>query len=170
MLPLPLTERLLTTLRPVFVPFGVILGLASGIGLPEKASRSGKADDWSDVPDDQGYGPMRDAIVRQYRKSSAARHLMPNFDVRNAWIAENIGPVLIVSEGALTISQGSRFTDNKGQLLATGPITNVQIQDTQFLRNGHSSFGGTAAAGGSASSAPAMGTSNKVCFSSSQSR
>ncbi len=37
---------------------------AIGCTLPEKALRSGKADDWSDVPDDQGYGPMRDAIVR----------------------------------------------------------------------------------------------------------
>jgi arsenate reductase len=37
---------------------------AIGCTLPEKATRSGKADDWSDVPDDQGYGPMRDAIVR----------------------------------------------------------------------------------------------------------
>jgi protein-tyrosine-phosphatase len=37
---------------------------AIGCTLPEKALRSGKAADWSDVPDDQGYGPMRDAIVR----------------------------------------------------------------------------------------------------------
>src|SRR5262245_41687574 len=37
---------------------------AIGCTLPEKAVRSGKAADWSDVPDDQGYGPMRDAIVR----------------------------------------------------------------------------------------------------------
>jgi protein-tyrosine-phosphatase len=36
---------------------------AIGCTLPEKAQRSGKAADWSDVPDDQGYGPMRDAIV-----------------------------------------------------------------------------------------------------------
>ncbi len=28
------------------------------------ATASGKASDWSDVPDDQGYAPMRDAIVR----------------------------------------------------------------------------------------------------------
>src|SRR5262245_46308475 len=37
---------------------------AIGCTLPDKALRSGKADDWSDVPDDQGYAPMRDAIVR----------------------------------------------------------------------------------------------------------
>jgi protein-tyrosine-phosphatase len=35
-----------------------------GCTLPDEAQRSGKADDWSDVPDDKGYGPMRDAIVR----------------------------------------------------------------------------------------------------------
>ena len=37
---------------------------AIGCTLPEKARASGKANDWSDVPDDKGYGPMRDAIVR----------------------------------------------------------------------------------------------------------
>jgi len=37
---------------------------AIGCTLPDQAQRSGKAADWSDVPDDQGYGPMRDAIVR----------------------------------------------------------------------------------------------------------
>jgi len=37
---------------------------AIGCTLPDRAARSGKAADWSDVPDDQGYGPMRDAIVR----------------------------------------------------------------------------------------------------------
>lgn len=41
---------------------------AIGCTLPEKATRSGKAADWSDVPDDQGYGPMRDAIVRHVRQ------------------------------------------------------------------------------------------------------
>jgi arsenate reductase len=41
---------------------------AIGCALPEKAQRSGKAADWSDVPDDQGYGPMRDAIVRHVRQ------------------------------------------------------------------------------------------------------
>ena len=41
---------------------------AIGCALPEKAQRSGKARDWSDVPDDQGYGPMRDAIVRHVRQ------------------------------------------------------------------------------------------------------
>jgi len=37
---------------------------AIGCTLPDKARVSGKAADWSDVPDDRGYGPMRDAIVR----------------------------------------------------------------------------------------------------------
>jgi arsenate reductase len=37
---------------------------AIGCTLPDQARASGKAADWSDVPDDQGYGPMRDAIVR----------------------------------------------------------------------------------------------------------
>jgi hypothetical protein len=40
---------------------------AIGCTLPDKATRSGKASDWSDVPDDQGYGPMRDAIVRHVK-------------------------------------------------------------------------------------------------------
>jgi len=37
---------------------------AIGCTLPAVATASGKASDWSDVPDDQGYAPMRDAIVR----------------------------------------------------------------------------------------------------------
>src|SRR5262249_21146615 len=41
---------------------------AIGCTLPDKAARSGKAADWSDVPDDQGYGPMRDAIVRHVKQ------------------------------------------------------------------------------------------------------
>jgi arsenate reductase (thioredoxin) len=41
---------------------------AIGCTLPEKAQRSGKAADWSDVPDDQGYAPMRDAIVRHVKQ------------------------------------------------------------------------------------------------------
>jgi arsenate reductase (thioredoxin) len=41
---------------------------AIGCNLPEKARQSGKAADWSDVPDDQGYGPMRDAIVRHVKQ------------------------------------------------------------------------------------------------------
>jgi arsenate reductase (thioredoxin) len=38
---------------------------AIGCTLPSMATASGKASDWSDVPDDQGYAPMRDAIVRR---------------------------------------------------------------------------------------------------------
>ena len=37
---------------------------AIGCTLPAMAMASGKAADWSDVPDGQGYAPMRDAIVR----------------------------------------------------------------------------------------------------------
>jgi len=40
---------------------------AIGCTLPDKALASGKASDWSDVPDDQGYAPMRDAIVRHVK-------------------------------------------------------------------------------------------------------
>ena len=41
---------------------------AIGCTLPDQAQRSGKAADWSDVPDDQGYAPMRDAIVRHVKQ------------------------------------------------------------------------------------------------------
>jgi protein-tyrosine-phosphatase len=37
---------------------------AIGCTLPATAAKSGKATDWADVPGDQGYAPMRDAIVR----------------------------------------------------------------------------------------------------------
>jgi arsenate reductase (thioredoxin) len=37
---------------------------AIGCTLPTVAAKSGKTADWTDVPDDQGYAPMRDAIVR----------------------------------------------------------------------------------------------------------
>lgn len=40
---------------------------AIGCTLPDAAMVSGKAGSWDDVPDDQGYGPMRDAIVRHVR-------------------------------------------------------------------------------------------------------
>jgi arsenate reductase len=40
---------------------------AIGCTLPAAAVRSGKAADWTDVPDDQGYAPMRDAIVRHVK-------------------------------------------------------------------------------------------------------
>jgi len=36
---------------------------AIGCSLPDSARRSGKASDWSDVPEDRGYPAMRDAIV-----------------------------------------------------------------------------------------------------------
>ena len=41
---------------------------AIGCTLPDKAARSGKSAEWSDVPDDQGYAPMRDAIVRHVKQ------------------------------------------------------------------------------------------------------
>ena len=41
---------------------------AIGCTLPATAKRSGKASDWSDVPDGQGYAPMRDAIVRHVKQ------------------------------------------------------------------------------------------------------
>ena len=37
---------------------------AIGCTLPATAVASGKSRDWSDVPDDQGYPAMRDAIVK----------------------------------------------------------------------------------------------------------
>ncbi len=40
---------------------------AIGCTLPSTATAAGKASSWDDVPDDQGYGPMRDAIVRHVR-------------------------------------------------------------------------------------------------------
>jgi protein-tyrosine-phosphatase len=40
---------------------------AIGCTLPKAAASSGKAVDWTDVPSDQGYAPMRDAIVRHVR-------------------------------------------------------------------------------------------------------
>lgn len=40
---------------------------AIGCTLPATAGAAGKAASWDDVPDDQGYEPMRDAIVRHVR-------------------------------------------------------------------------------------------------------
>ena len=40
---------------------------AIGCTLPTVATASGKAAAWSDVPDDKGYGVMRDAIVAHVR-------------------------------------------------------------------------------------------------------
>ena len=41
---------------------------AIGCTLPDTARKSGKATDWSDVPDDRGYAATRDAIVRHVRE------------------------------------------------------------------------------------------------------
>lgn len=40
---------------------------AIGCTLPTVATASGKSRSWDDVPDDLGYEPMRDAIVRHVR-------------------------------------------------------------------------------------------------------
>ena len=41
---------------------------AIGCTLPAGAASSGKAKDWSDVPDDKGYEGQRDAIVRHVKE------------------------------------------------------------------------------------------------------
>jgi protein-tyrosine-phosphatase len=41
---------------------------AIGCALPAAAVSSGKARDWSDVPDDKGYEAQRDAIVRHVKQ------------------------------------------------------------------------------------------------------
>jgi protein-tyrosine-phosphatase len=41
---------------------------AIGCALPAAAVSSGKAKDWSDVPDDKGYEAQRDAIVRHVKE------------------------------------------------------------------------------------------------------
>ena len=41
---------------------------AIGCVLPAAAKSSGKAKDWSDVPDDKGYEGQRDAIVRHVKE------------------------------------------------------------------------------------------------------
>lgn len=41
---------------------------AIGCTLPSAAQASGKARDWSDVPDDKGYEGQRDAIVRHVKE------------------------------------------------------------------------------------------------------
>lgn len=68
-------------------------------------------------------------------------------EIRNAWLHENTGPVVVVSEGSLDVSKATRFTDNRGPAIATGPSTRARIDDTQFFRNGGSDFGGAAAQG-----------------------
>lgn len=59
------------TQQPTAIADGDIDGathiFAIGCTLPRKARQSGKAMDWSDVPDDQGYAAMRDAIVRHVK-------------------------------------------------------------------------------------------------------
>ena len=66
----PCLRDLFKVLPKETLPMDVLRTGVSALGctLPEKARRSGKATDWSDVPDDQGYPPMRDAIVRHVRQ------------------------------------------------------------------------------------------------------
>jgi arsenate reductase len=77
-----LSERTVEALRAdgVVVPTGKPTAIAEtdihdathifaiGCALPPKARQSGKAADWSDVPDDQGYVAMRDAIVKHVKQ------------------------------------------------------------------------------------------------------
>jgi protein-tyrosine-phosphatase len=57
--------------RPTAIAAADVAGathiFAIGCALPANAAQSGKAASWDDVPDDQGYGPMRDAILRHVR-------------------------------------------------------------------------------------------------------
>jgi len=41
---------------------------AIGCTLPANASASGKSANWDDVPDEQGYGPQRDAIKKHVER------------------------------------------------------------------------------------------------------
>src|SRR4051794_24960954 len=77
-----LSDRVLEGLRRdgVAVPTGkpTVLGdedvedathiFAIGCALPQKAESSGKAANWSDVPEDRGYEAMRDAIVTHVKQ------------------------------------------------------------------------------------------------------
>ena len=63
---LPIPEGAPTAISEADVK-GAIHVFAIGCTLPAAAANSGKAASWDDVPDDQGYEPMRDAIVRHVR-------------------------------------------------------------------------------------------------------
>jgi len=77
-----LSERTVEALRAdgVVVPTGKPTAIADtdirdathifaiGCALPQTAQQSGKAADWSDVPDDQGYAAQRDAIVKHVKQ------------------------------------------------------------------------------------------------------
>ena len=60
---IPVPDGKPTALQPSDVAAATHV-FAIGCPLPAPAVQSGKAADWSDVPDDQGYPAMRDAIVR----------------------------------------------------------------------------------------------------------
>ena len=47
---------------------GATVIFAIGCTLPASASASGKSGNWDDVPDDQGYGPQRDAIKKHVER------------------------------------------------------------------------------------------------------
>ena len=60
---LPIPLRLPTAISATDVAEATHI-FAIGCMLPASATQSGKAASWDDVPDNQGYKPMRDAIVR----------------------------------------------------------------------------------------------------------
>ncbi len=60
---LPVVERKPSLISEADVD-GATLIFAIGCTLPSNARSSGKSASWDDVPDDRGYGPMRDAIKR----------------------------------------------------------------------------------------------------------
>ncbi len=63
---LPIPSRAPTAIAAADVAAATHI-FAIGCTLPSTATASGKASAWDDVPDDQGYAPMRDAIVRRVR-------------------------------------------------------------------------------------------------------
>lgn len=67
---------LIPTGRPTALGSGDLAGathvFAIGCTLPSAAKASGKASSWDDVPDDQGYEAMRDAIVRHVQELVAS--------------------------------------------------------------------------------------------------
>jgi arsenate reductase len=57
--PSPITNADVTAATHIF---------AIGCTLPSHAASSGKADNWNDVPDDQGYAAQRDAIKKHVER------------------------------------------------------------------------------------------------------
>jgi hypothetical protein len=59
----------------------------------------------------------------------------------------NVGPVVVVSEGVMDVSKGTRFTDNTRLAIGTGPGTRVRIHDHSIFQKWRDDFGGTAPQG-----------------------